>query len=69
MGLQAMKDFKDIDLKKSLIVGNTFSDMEFGRNLAVAINVYIGNEDSIKDEKKHLVDLAFPDLESFSKSL
>ena len=69
MGLQALKDFKHVDLKKSLMVGNTFSDMEFGRNLAVAVNVYIGNEDSIKVEKKHLVDLAFPDLESFSKSL
>lgn len=69
MGLQALKDFNHIDLKKSLMAGNTFSDMEFGRNLRVAINVYIGNEDFITDEKKPLVDLVFPDLESFSKSL
>lgn len=69
MGLQALRDFKHIDLKKSLMVGNTFSDMEFGRNLQVAINVYIGKDDSIPAEKKHLVDFIFPDLKSFSKSL
>jgi histidinol-phosphate phosphatase family protein len=69
MGLQALKDFKHIDLKKSLMVGNTFSDMEFGRNLQVALNIYIGNDVSISIAKKHLVDLVFPDLEAFSKSL
>ncbi len=35
MGLQAVKQFPDIDLKKSIMVGNTISDMEFGRNLGV----------------------------------
>ncbi|MEP7080710.1 MAG: HAD-IIIA family hydrolase [Ginsengibacter sp.] len=69
MGLQAMKDFKHIDLKKSLMVGNTFSDMEFGRNLGTTLNIYIGNAVSIPLVKKQLVDLVFPDLESFSKSL
>ncbi len=33
MGLQAVKQFPDIDLAKSIMVGNTISDMEFGRNL------------------------------------
>ena len=35
MGLQAAKQFKDIDLTKAVMVGNTISDMEFGRNLGV----------------------------------
>ncbi len=35
MGLQAAKQFPDIDLKKAIMVGNTISDMEFGRNLGV----------------------------------
>lgn len=35
MGLQAVKDFPSIDLSKSIMVGNTISDMEFGRNLGV----------------------------------
>lgn len=35
MGLQAVKDFPEIDLTKSIMVGNTLSDMQFGRNLGV----------------------------------
>jgi D-glycero-D-manno-heptose 1,7-bisphosphate phosphatase len=35
MGLQAMQDFPDIDLSKAIMVGNTISDMQFGRNLGV----------------------------------
>ena len=35
MGLQAVKDFPDIDLNKAIMVGNTISDMQFGRNLGV----------------------------------
>jgi len=35
MGLQAVKQFPDIDISKAIMVGNTISDMEFGRNLGV----------------------------------
>ncbi len=35
MGLQAVKQFPDIDLAQAIMVGNTISDMEFGRNLGV----------------------------------
>ncbi len=35
MGSQAVKDFPDIDLNKAIMVGNTLSDMQFGRNLGV----------------------------------
>ena len=35
MGLQAVKDFPEIDLSKAIMVGNTISDMKFGRNLGV----------------------------------
>lgn len=69
MGLQALENFKNIDLKKSLMVGNTFSDMEFGRNLRVSLNIYIGNQTFIPNVKKQLIDLVFPDLETFSKAL
>ncbi len=41
MGLQAIKDFAEIDLSKSLMIGNTLSDMKFGRNLGVAINIFL----------------------------
>ncbi len=35
MGHQAKRLFSEIDFDKSIMVGNTLSDMEFGRNLGV----------------------------------
>ena len=35
MGLQATQDFPEIDLSKAIMVGNTISDMQFGRNMGV----------------------------------
>jgi D-glycero-D-manno-heptose 1,7-bisphosphate phosphatase len=35
MGLQAQEDFPQIDFKKSVIVGNSMSDMEFGKRLSM----------------------------------
>lgn len=35
MGLQAAEDFPDINLNKAIMIGNTLSDMQFGRNLGV----------------------------------
>lgn len=35
MGLEAVKEFPDINLAKTIMIGNTISDMEFGRNLGV----------------------------------
>jgi histidinol-phosphate phosphatase family protein len=33
MGKQACQDFPDIDISRTIMVGNNISDMEFGRNL------------------------------------
>jgi HAD superfamily hydrolase (TIGR01662 family) len=35
MALQAKEDFPAIDFKKSVMVGNAMSDMEFGKKLAM----------------------------------
>ena len=35
MGLQAQEDFPGIDFKKSVMVGNSLSDMEFGKRLSM----------------------------------
>ena len=35
MGLQARHDFPEIDFKKSVMVGNSLSDMEFGKRLGM----------------------------------
>ncbi|MDE3213549.1 MAG: HAD-IIIA family hydrolase, partial [Bacteroidota bacterium] len=37
MGIQAQKDFPEIDFSKSIMIGNTLSDMRFGRNLQMAV--------------------------------
>ena len=42
MALQAQKDFPEIDFKKSIIVGDSVSDMEFGKKAGM-ITVFIGN--------------------------
>ena len=35
MGYQALEKFPEIDLNKSIMVGNTIGDMQFGRNLGI----------------------------------
>ncbi len=35
MGLQAQEDFPNIDFRKSVMVGNSISDMEFGKRLSM----------------------------------
>ncbi len=35
MGLQAQEDFSQIDFKKSVMIGNSISDMEFGKRLSM----------------------------------
>ena len=69
MGLQAMKDFPEIDLSKSIMIGNTLSDMKFGRNLGVAINIFLPTtrKDVLLDHED--IDLVFNDLISVAKAL
>ncbi len=64
MALQAQKDFPSIDLKKSIIVGDSMSDMEFGRNAGMK-TVYISNEPKQSD----LIDFNFKSLIYFAHSL
>lgn len=35
MGLQAQEDFPNIDFRKSIMIGNSLSDMEFGKRLSM----------------------------------
>ena len=69
MGLQAVKDFPNIDLSKSMMVGNTLSDMKFGRNLGVAVNVFLPTTRKEVPLDHDDIDLVFPDLISMAKAL
>lgn len=47
MGLRAKKDFPEIEFSKSIMVGDSISDMEFGKNLGMK-TVFIGSKSEIE---------------------
>ena len=68
MGLKALEEFPDIDLKKSVMVGNTLSDMEFGRNLGV-YTVFLPTTRPEVDLEDPRIDAVFTTLYDFAISL
>jgi len=66
MGLQAKKDFHEIDFSKSIMVGDSQLDMEFGRRLGM-IRIFISDE--AEKDSQDLYDLRFPSLLSFAQGL
>lgn len=64
MALQAKQDFPHIDFEKSIIVGDSLSDMEFGRNAGMK-TVYISPE-AKTDER---IDFNFRSLIYFAHAL
>ena len=68
MALQARKDFPDIDWLKSIIVGNSLSDMEFGRNAGMH-TVFLKTTNPDIQLPHPDIDLAFNTLPDFAKAL
>lgn len=68
MGLQAAHDYPEIDFVKSVMVGNTLSDMGFGRNLGMftAFLTTTRPETNLQDGS---IDIHFPSLLSFASAL
>jgi histidinol-phosphate phosphatase family protein len=64
MALHAQKDFPTIDFNKSIIVGDSLSDMEFGKNAEMK-TVYISNEAKVDA----LIDFNFKSLIYFAHTL
>jgi histidinol-phosphate phosphatase family protein len=69
MGLQAKKDFPEIDFSKSIMIGNTLSDMKFGRNLKVAANIFLPTTRKEVDLNNPDIDFVFEDLISVAMAL
>lgn len=69
MGLRAKAEFPEVDFSKSVMIGNTISDMQFGRNLGVAINIFLPSTHPHLGVQHPMVDLVFSDLLSVSKAL
>ena len=68
MGLQAQLDFPEIDFSKTIMVGNTISDMEFGRNLG-AVTVFLPTTRPDVDLKDLNIDYVFDSLFEFAKHI
>jgi histidinol-phosphate phosphatase family protein len=68
MGLLARKDFPEINFKKSVMVGDTISDMLFGKRLKM-ITVFIGTNHTLISENYKIIDLAFDSLYEFARYL
>ena len=69
MGLQAKKDFPEVDFSKSIMIGNTLSDMKFGRNLNVSANIFLPTTRKDVELNNPDIDLVFDDLISVARSL
>lgn len=61
MGLQAQQDFPEIDFKKSVIIGDSVSDMQFGKNLGMT-TFYITHKDISKYGPNPLFDFLIKGL-------
>ena len=65
MALFAKDDYPEIEFTKSIMIGDSISDMEFGKNCGM-ITVKIGNT---IPQVSSLIDIFVPDLLTFSKLL
>lgn len=66
MAMQALRRFPQIDFTKSFMVGDTRSDMQFGRSLgAVCVWIDTGHRDKVPDD----YDFRFTSLPEFSLAL
>ena len=68
MAFQAIRDFPDIDLTKTIMVGNKPSDMRFGR-AAGAVTVFVTTTNPDQPYPHPDIDLRFPSLAAFAEAL
>ena len=65
---KAKIDFQEIEFKKSIMVGDSISDMQFGRNAEMK-TVFISKDEDLILENSELIDFVSPDLLSFAKEI
>jgi D-glycero-D-manno-heptose 1,7-bisphosphate phosphatase len=68
MALEAKRKFPEIDFGKSVMAGDSGSDMMFGRNAGMK-TILINNDSEEIEKMNGLYELTFPDLISFSRDL
>ncbi|MCK9220429.1 MAG: HAD-IIIA family hydrolase [Bacteroidales bacterium] len=68
MALQARKQFPEIRFKRSVMVGDSLSDMLFGKRLDMK-TVFLSHDSSLPNKNPRLIDFFYPDLKSFADAL
>jgi len=68
MALQAKEDFDSIDFRKSIMVGNSLSDMEFGKRMNMH-TVFLTTKHEPFTLPHHLIDEQYPSLFAWAKSI
>jgi histidinol-phosphate phosphatase family protein len=68
MGLQAQQDFPTIDFKRSIMVGNSMSDMEFGKKLSMH-TVFLTTKHDAVQLPNDLVDEQYPSLQAWARTM
>ncbi len=68
MGLQAKAQFNEIDFTKTIMVGNTLSDMKFGKNLGTK-TIFLPTTRPEVSLDDILIDAVYPSLISFAQAL
>jgi histidinol-phosphate phosphatase family protein len=61
MGLQAQQDFPEIDFRKSVMIGNSISDMEFGKRLSM-YTIFLTTKHEAFSMPNDLIDEQYPSL-------
>lgn len=68
MARKAQKDFPEIDFQKSIIVGDSITDMQFGRNMGM-LTVYIGDTHKLNPTDRQYIDDYCESLIDFANAL
>ncbi|MEI6454727.1 MAG: HAD family hydrolase [bacterium] len=68
MALKARRDFPGIILKKSVMVGDSKSDMIFGHRCNMK-TVFIAGDKMVLRQNHKIIDFSFPNLLSFAQTL
>jgi len=66
MIVSAMKQF-DIDMQKSILVGDKKSDILAGGNAGMGLNILVESGHFLSDDDKRLADLVVPSIASYEK--
>lgn len=67
MGILAKKEFRQISFRRSVMVGDSISDMLFGKRLGMR-TIFIGERKHFSN-RPELVDYAYDDLITFARTL